>query len=58
VNGFPGAAQHEVVRKRLGVGGSEIRGATASWETFLNFAELVIGPATSGGTRWLHPGYG
>jgi hypothetical protein len=21
------------------------------------FAELVIGPATSGGTRWLHPGY-
>jgi hypothetical protein len=27
-------------------------------ENFLpDFAELVIGPATSGGTRWLHPGY-
>src|SRR5689334_1624241 len=22
-----------------------------------DFAELVIGPATSGGTRWLNPGY-
>jgi hypothetical protein len=24
---------------------------------FPDFAEPVIGPATSGRTRWLHPGY-
>jgi hypothetical protein len=24
---------------------------------FPGFAELVIGPATSGRTRWLNPGY-
>jgi hypothetical protein len=25
--------------------------------SFPGFAELVIGPATSGRTRWLNPGY-
>jgi hypothetical protein len=36
---------------------SETRGANRNGRFLPDFVELVIGPATSGGTRWLHPGY-
>jgi hypothetical protein len=36
---------------------SEIRVGNDAARSFPDFAELVIGPATSGRTRWLHPGY-
>src|SRR5207248_2914892 len=40
------------------VGGSEIRGNPTPLRCRSRITrEPVIGPATSGGTRWLHPGY-
>jgi hypothetical protein len=33
------------------------RSETQEWTPPPGFAELVIGPATSGWTRWLKPGY-
>jgi CO/xanthine dehydrogenase Mo-binding subunit len=36
---------------------SEIRVSIDASRSLPDFAEPVIGPATSGRTRWLHPGY-
>ncbi len=51
-------AKAKFVARSPGLSATKPGGQQETVLSFPDFAELVIGPATSGRTRWLNPGYG